>query len=212
MKNIKVGIVDDSELYCKTLTISLELEDDFNVAFIATSGINFLEKIKESMPDITLLNVRMPNMCGVETARIAKELYPNIKIIALSSYAQCNDIIEMSKVGVNSFIEKSNDKTELFTAIRTAFTGGYYLSNHASEIITNYLNSISKTPAPTILTDNEKLLIRMILEGYNSKEIGERVYKSYRTVEDMREKIYHKLRVKNKIELVALASQWDNLN
>jgi len=212
MKKINVGIVDDSEVYRETITRQLELESDFTVTLVAASGTLFLEKIKEAIPDVTLMDVRMPNMNGIETSRSAKEFHPNIKIIALSSHTQPTNVIEMSRVGVNSFIGKGDDITELYKAIRTVFSGGYYLTNHASEIITGYLNSISITNAPTALTDTEKLLIRMILEGLNSKEIGERIFKSYRTVEDMRERIYQKLKVKNKIELVALASRWDKLN
>ena len=212
MKKIKVGIVDDSEVYRETITRQLELESDFNVSLVAASGTLYLEKIKESIPDVTLMDVLMPNINGVETSRLAKRFHPDIKIIAFSSHTQSDNIIDMSRVGVNSFIGKGDDITELFKAIRTVFGGGYYLTNYASEIITGYINSISKYNIPTVLTDNEKLLIRMILEGCNSKVIGERICKSYRTVEDMRERIYDKLKVKNKIELVALASRWDKLN
>lgn len=150
-------------------------------------------------------------MNGIEASLILSQLYPSIKIIAFSQYDQEENIIEMNIHGVKSFIGKEDDHEELFKAIRIVYSGGVYMTDRAAKIVQKYLSRIggvqhSKVNLPAI-SESERKLIKDIVKGLSSSDIGKTIGKSHRTVEDMREKIYRKFKVENKEQLIALVSK-----
>jgi len=157
------------------------------------------------------MDIRMPLMNGIEASLILSQLYPSIKIIAFSQYDQEENIIEMNIHGIKSFIGKEDNPDELFKAIRIVYSGGVYMTDRAAKIVQNYLSRIggvqnSKVNLPEI-TDSERKLIKDIVNGLSSSEIGRSIGKSHRTVEDMREKVYRKFNVNSKEQLIAIVSR-----
>jgi DNA-binding NarL/FixJ family response regulator len=211
MKKIKIGIAEDNKVSRKAIAKLIQTEDDLEVILQAEDGKQLLELLKTITPDIILMDIRMPEMDGIEASEKVKELYPSIKIIAFSLYDLEDLIIEMNIRGVKSFIGKEDDPEELFKAIRIVKDGGVYMTDRSAEIVQRYLSHISKylKDQPDSICEHEKILIKMIIEGLTSRQIGEKMGKSHRTIDDMRERLYLKFNVKSKTQLIALASKWN---
>ena len=211
MSKIKLAIVDDHKMFLQSTVKLIETEKDMEVILEAENGIQLLELLKSITPDIILMDIRMPKMNGFEASYRVRELYPEIKIIAFSQYDYEDNIIKMNIRGVKSFIGKNDHPSELFKAIRTVYGSGAYMTNLSLEIIQNYIAKVSKylKDLPDSINEQEKILIKMIVAGLTSKEIGIKIEKSHRTVEDMRDKLYEKFNVTCKEQLIALASKWD---
>jgi DNA-binding NarL/FixJ family response regulator len=206
MDKIKLAVVDDSELMRKSLMTILLTERDFECVLIAENGADLLEKLKTCSPDIILMDIRMPVMDGITATDHVRDLYPRIRIIAFSQYDYESNIVKMYVHGARSFLGKGDSPEELIRAIRIVNQGGAYMTDKSIEIIQKNLKLLNSDLNNVALSDDDKLIIDMILEGKTSKQIGAQLNKSHRTIEDTRQKLYDKLGVKNKLELVTLAS------
>lgn len=209
MTKIKLAIVDDCEQFRKAIIRLIHSENDIKVILEAENGLQLLDQLKSRMPDIILMDIRMPKMDGIEATEKIKEHYPNLKIIAYSQYDQEENIIKMNINGVKSFIGKEDDPEELFKAIRIVNSGGVYMTDKAANIIQLHLNKITNECIKTldVLNEVENTVVKLILEGQTSKDIGVQINRSHRTVEDIRNRIYHKFNVNNKEQLIRLLSK-----
>jgi DNA-binding NarL/FixJ family response regulator len=211
MNKIKIAIVDDNKQFRRAIKVLFKTERDFETILEADNGVHLLEQLKTEQPDIVLMDIRMPRMDGIEASKKVKELYPRIKIITFSQYDYESNIIEMYMIGVKSFIGKDDSPDELLKAIRTVYTSGSYMTDMATEIIQRQLIYKAKESSNIHLLDTiqEKELITMIIKGLSSVEIAARINKSPRTVEKMRERLYHKFGISCKEELIVLAIKWN---
>ena len=154
----------------------------------------------------------MPVMNGVEATDKIKEHYPHLKVIAYSQYDLEENIIEMYVHGVKSFIGKEDEPEELFKAIRIVYEGGVYMTEKASIMIQTHLSNgyikVDQRQCESPIQNGDLKFLKMILEGLTSKEIGEKLNRSHRTVEDMRDKLYKKYNVATKQQLVMLLAKW----
>ena len=203
MKKIKLAIAEDNEKFRNAIMRLIHLENDLQVVLQAENGKGLLEQLKTITPDIILMDIRMPEMDGIEASIRVKELYPNIKIIAFSQYDQEANIVEMNIHGVKSFIGKEDDPEELFKAIRIVNDGGVYMTDRSAKIVQSYLSKIVAPQKYKLkITEQEKILIKDVASGLSSKQIGQKIGKSHRTVDDMREKLYQKYGVANKEQFI----------
>lgn len=206
MTKIKIALVDDCEQFRKAIIRLIHLENDLQVVLEAENGYDLLEQLQIVSPDVILMDIRMPQMNGIEATRKVIERYPYHKIIAFSQYDQERNIVLMNVEGVKSFIGKEDDPDELLKAIRIVYMGGVYMTEKAATIIQSHLRNDSiNNDSP--IQDEDYRFLRMILDGLTSKEIGEKLHKSHRTVEDMRDKLYRKYNVANKQQLIILLAK-----
>jgi DNA-binding NarL/FixJ family response regulator len=206
MNKVKLAIVDDSESMRKSLMTLLLTEREFECILVAENGADLLGKLKTVSPDIILMDIRMPLMDGITATDHVRELFPRIKIIAFSQYDFESNIVKMYIHGVRSFLGKDDSPEELIRAIKIVYQGGAYMTDKSIEIIQRNLKLLNSDSKNSALTDDDRLIIDMILEGMTSKQIGAKLKKSHRTIEDTRQKLYDKLGVRNKLELVTLTS------
>ena len=211
MNKIKIALVDDNKQLRRAIKVLFKTERDLDIILEADNGIHLLEQLQTEEPEIILMDIRMPRMNGIEASRKVKELYPKIKIITFSQYDYESNIVEMFIIGVKSFIGKDDSPDELFKAIRTVYTSGSYMTDLAAEIIQRRLAYKAKESNNIHLLDSaeEKELIKMVMEGLSSGEIATKINKSPRTVEKMRERLYHKFNVNYKEQLITLANKWN---
>lgn len=203
MNKIKLAIAEDNETFRNALIKIINYEEDLQVVVTAENGRDLLRQLRQNAPDIILMDIRMPEMDGIQTSIKSIQMYPWIKIIALSQYDMETNIVEMNICGVKSFIGKGDDPTELFKAIRIVHSGGVYMTDKSAEIIQRYLcKAITPSRNCPVVTDQEKSLIKDIARGLSSVQIGKKISKSHRTIEDMREKLYHKFGVANKEQFI----------
>lgn len=203
MNKIRLAIVDDHQFFRSLLVNILKKESDFEIVLEAEDGLHLLELLKTIKPDIILMDISMPKMNGMEASTKVMELYPHIKIIAYSQFDNEANILEMYVRGVTSFIGKDERQELLVSAIRTLYSGAIYLTPLASEIIQRNLSLlIPKVRSIGQLSNFEDTLLRLICNGATSVELGNTLSKSSRTIEDHREKLYKKLGVKTKDDLL----------
>jgi len=209
MNKIKVLIVDDHQVVRRGIINLFEDELDIEIVGEASDGIEAIEKIKELLPDIVLLDISMPKMGGLETVEKLTKLKSTAKIIVFSMHNNEEYIVKSIQSGAMGYVLKDTSKEELLSAIRKVFQGEKFFNSQISEIVINSIsnkNRKTKSIKETIkLTKTEKLILSHIINGLNSREIAEKLDSSIRTIDNHRAHIIKKSNVKNTAELVMLS-------
>ncbi len=216
---IKIALVDDHLLVRNGIKSLLEEEQDMVVVAEGSNGFEALEIVSNYHPDILIIDVRMPEMNGIEAVGKLQSLGSKTRSIVLSMHDSEEYILESIKAGANGYLLKDTDKKEFIKAIHTVHNGGKYFSGDISNVIvTNYLQN-SSSPVkeqkllqkqdPFGLTKKEKQILSHILSGKTNGEISEILNNSKRTIETHRFNMMKKMNVKNLIELSSKASEFD---
>ncbi len=205
MKN-RVMLVDDHKLFRKGLRMLIDSLNRFEVAGEASTGVEFLNLLDQSQPDIVMLDIAMPEMDGIEAARLALAKYPDLKIITLSMFGEQDYYFKMVDAGVKGFLLKNSDFTEVKMALETVMEGGNYFSR---ELLMNLVNSLKNSPEEctpdSLLSDREKEIILLICKGMSTQEIADSLCLSKRTVDSHRANILLKTSCRNTASLVVYA-------
>ncbi|HRO48049.1 response regulator transcription factor [Agriterribacter sp.] len=206
-KKIQVAVVDDHTLLRNALAKLIDSFDHFSVFFQAESGEELKEKLKKKyIPDIILLDVNMPGMNGFETAEWLFRNHPQIKVLALSMFSDENTIIRMLKSGAKGYIMKTAEPEELHLALESVVEKNFYLSEYITGKIVGGLNRDMEHPdEQVILTDKEVEFLKLTCSELSYKEIAERMFVSSRRVEDHRNVLFEKLKVRSRVGLVMYA-------
>ncbi len=206
-RKIQVAVVDDHTLLRTALAKLIDSFEDYTVYFEAENGEE-LKKIinKKVIPEIVLLDVNMPGMNGYETAEWLYKHYPQVKVLALSMLSDDHAIIRMLKSGAKGYIMKSADPDELLLALNSVMEKNFYLSEYISGKIIGGLNRNMDVPDdPVPLTEKEKEFLRLICSDLSYKEIAEKMFVSQRRVEDHRDALFEKLKLRSRVGLVLYA-------
>ncbi len=197
---ISIGIVDDHQLFLKSLGLMIENFDECKVGLMAMNGKEMQQKISSNeLPDIILLDVNMPVMDGVATAKWLTQNYPFIKLVALSMNDSDRTIIEMIKAGCCAYLLKDTHPNELEKALHEIYTKGYYNSD---VININYRRLLQEQNDPLNITENEKLFLQLACSDLTYKQIGVQMHLSERTIDGYRENLFHKFKVQSRVGLV----------
>jgi DNA-binding NarL/FixJ family response regulator len=199
MSKITIGIVDDHHLFSKSLSLLLKSFADFEVQLEASNGSDLQEKIKvaPTKPDIMLIDVAMPIMDGIQTAKWLRETYPAIKCVALSMNDKESVIIDMLKSGCCAYLFKDTHPDELERALKDVYTKGYYNSD-ASILGFRKLIMASENPEELVFTDKEIEFLGLACSDLTYKEIAKLMSVSERTVDGYREGLFQKFRVQSR--------------
>ncbi len=218
IKKIKILLADDEILFRKSISFVLQKEENIKVVHEASNGneiIAYLES-KNNHPDIILMDLKMPNLNGVEATKIIQKKFPKIKIIALTSYNTKCFIANMIKVGAASYLVKSATPHEVIDTINEVYKKGYFYDEMVLGIINNIEITedimLNYTQAELLLSDREKEIIRLICFQLNSTQIAEILKISTRTVENHRLNLLVKTRSKNIAGMVVYAIQNSIIN
>lgn len=204
-KSLNIYIVDDHSLFREGLRFLLINSELISEIHEAKNGVDFLNGIQSFKPDIVLMDIEMPEMNGIEATQKAIKAFPDIKIIALSMYADENYYTEMIEAGAKGFLLKNSKFNDVQLAIREVFEGRNYFSPEILTSIVKSLNRKPTTPTNNELTKREFEILINICQGYSNHEISEQLYISKRTVDKHRENILLKTQAKNTAELVVYA-------
>jgi DNA-binding NarL/FixJ family response regulator len=214
-QQILIAMADDETLFRKGIAGLIEAEEDFTLLFEAENGKVLLEKLEENaatLPQIILMDLKMPELNGVESTREVRKLYPQIKIIALSSYYSKSFILNMIDAGVASYLAKDSSQKKFIEAVREVAQKGYYYDETVMGLINENLLQGKKTPIKSTfdnlyLTPKEKEVLNLICAQYTAPEIAEKLFISTRTVEGHRNNLLMKTNSKNIAGLVIFAIQ-----
>jgi DNA-binding NarL/FixJ family response regulator len=199
---ITIALIDDHDLFREGIKLVLNQIDDFEVIYDTSNGNHFIEYLKTTMPDITLMDISMPIIDGVETTKKSLEICSGIKIIALTMFSDTVHCSMMINAGVKGFIQKKATKPELHQAITDVFKGGNYFSQ---EIIKQLAFKTVKHQLNEELTTRENYVLNLVCKGHTSQEIAEKLFISIKTVEVHRTNIFRKANTRNIAELIIWA-------
>lgn len=205
---IRIIIADDHQMFIDGVKALLENEDDLKVVGEALNGKQVLGLLEHEPADLILLDVNMPEMDGIETCKLVKQQYHDIKVLMLTMYNNAEFIYGLINVGANGYILKNTGKAELLDAIKTLYSGKTYYSKEVTETILQSLPRQQEHKPETVpLTEREKEVLKLIVREYNTNEIAAELFISPNTVETHRKNLLSKLKAKNIAGLVKFALQ-----
>jgi len=207
---IKVLIVDDQSLIREGLTMMLSLYSHISVVGEAINGREAIEILKEKEVDLILMDIRMPIMDGVEATRVIKELYPQVKVLILTTFNEDEYIIQGLKNGADGYLLKDISSEELVKAIQTVYEGNMLLQpDVARKMIKSVEESTSRkksieSDAFNELTKREREIALLVSEGKSNKEIAEILFITEGTVKNHITKILDKLDLRDRTQLALI--------
>lgn len=199
---IKVGLVDDHQLFLKSLSLMLETLQGFEVVVEALNGQELQEKLKrvKELPDVILLDVNMPVMDGVATTQWLQIHYPGIRLVALTMNDKDNAIIRMFRGGCCAYLLKDVHPTELGKALHQVHLKGYYNADAAQFNPGRLLHKAEREEGLNI-TPKEKAFLQLACSELTYKQIAAEMQVSERTVDGYRESLFQKFGVQSRVGL-----------
>ncbi|QDO93879.1 response regulator transcription factor [Formosa sediminum] len=213
---INVILADDHILVRDGIKSLLEDQEGVHVIAEASNGKEALEIVALKRPDVLIVDIRMPEMNGIEVVAELKKNNIAIKTLVLSMHDSEEYVLNAINAGADGYLLKGSSKEEFMKALHMIASGGKYFTGDISSIIVNsmmnnggHLSQAQEVPEPTFkLTKREKQILGLVLDGKSNKEIAEDLDVSKRTAEVHRFNLMKKLEVKNLIELTKVASKY----
>ena len=204
-RKIKVLIVDDHELVRDGIEHLLKSVPNIEVIDKAESGEEAIAKARINMPQVILMDIKMPGIGGLEATRKLRRLDPDVKILIVSV---CDDDLlpaHLMKAGASGYLTKGASQNELKNAIQAVHAGQRYISPQiAKQLAVRRIDDKKYSPFED-LSERELQVLLMVVKGMNAREIGEKLNLSPKTVNSYRYRFFEKLEVKNDVELILLA-------
>ena len=206
---IRVAVVDDQELFRRGLTMLLGVEDDIDVVGEAGDGIAATELAATAVPDVILMDVRMPKRSGIEACVAIKEAAPTARIIMLTVSDEEADLYDAVKNGASGYLLKDSSIDEVAQAIRVVADGQSLISPSMAIKLLDEFKQMSRSdrqqvPTPK-LTDRELEVLKLVAQGLNNREIAKRLFISENTVKNHVRNILEKLQLHSRMEAVMYA-------
>jgi two-component system, NarL family, response regulator NreC len=209
VSEIRVILADDHTIVRKGLRALLEREKRVTVVDEAVDGLETLQKVKQHNPDVVVLDIGMPNLNGIEAARQIKKRFPDVGILILTMHASEEYVTAMLKAGASGYVLKQAAPEELASAIVEIHKGNSYLSPAVAAMVVQSFaqqkNGERGEDGFDSLTGREHEVLQQIAEGKSTRQIGEDLFISAKTVEIHRSHLMYKLGLKNTAEIVRYA-------
>ena len=209
MQPVKLLLVDDHAVVRLGMRMLFESEPDFEIVAEADNARDALTAVQESKPDIVLMDIGLPDISGIEAARLIKENHPDVAVVALTIHEDKEYFFKMLDAGATGYVPKRAAPEELITAIRAAAANEVYLyPSLAKYLVKDYLaqqTSPRQSDTSDILTAREQEVLMHLADGATNAEIAEMLVISPKTVARHRENIMRKLNMHSRTELVKYA-------
>lgn len=216
---IRVVLTDDHVFVRDGIKSLLENEANIKVVGEATDGLEALKVVEEEKPDLLILDIRMPNLTGIEVVEKLRAQNNFVKIVMLSMHESEEYVLKSIRAGADGYLLKGSSKEEFLKAVHTVANGGKYFSGDISSILISQLSNPAASFIETkqvrdedmMITKREKEILKLLLSGKGNKEIAEALDISKRTAEVHRFNLMKKLKVKNLMELSNKANEFSLL-
>ncbi len=207
MDKIKIVITDDHQIIRDGIVAGFKFDKNFDIVGEASNETELLKLLKTVNPDIIIMDINMPGRSGIE---ITESLSDKYNIIMFSAITDAETVVKALKAGAKGFLPKDTMRTEIKKAVSSVFNGEEYISEDvANELIVNYINGDKEIEVKSTgiekLTKREIEIVANIAEGNTYKEIGEKLFISFRTVETHKTHIMQKLGLRNLAEVIKFA-------
>lgn len=212
MKTIKIAIADDQVLFRKGMANIINSFLEMEIVLEASDGQELLESIAnmQQVPDVVLLDLSMPRLNGIDTAKIILEKYKDLKVIILSVYSEDRFVTHLMELGVNAYLFKNVEPEEVEKAIRAVLEKDYYFNE--ALLLAMRKRMTGKKPRlliqdniPSLLSQRELEVLDLICKQLTAQEIGEKLFISTRTVDGHRNNLLEKTGMKNTAGLVVFS-------
>ena len=211
---IRVVIVDDNELFLGGLVMLLNLEDGIEVVGEAGDGGAAAVLVAATVPDVVLMDVRMPKRSGIEACQAIKGVAPDSRIIMLTSSDEEADLLDAVKNGASGYLLKDSSIDEVANAVRLATEGDALISPIMATKLLDEFKQVARADRPAVstprLTPRELDVLRLVAQGLNSREIGRQLFISENTVKNHVRNTLEKLQLHSRLDAVmyAIRERW----
>ncbi|MFA8343127.1 MAG: response regulator [Rhodothermaceae bacterium] len=207
MGKLKVLIADDHSVLRESLKSALEFDENIEIVGEAEDGIDAIEKTEALKPDIVLMDINMPFLDGINASQEIKERSPDTKILILTMHENKQYIFSALSAGIEGYLLKMSNLKKVITAINALANGDTYFDATVTEILASKQLDIEDSKNLDVcdyfgITEREKEIINLIIGGYTTQEISEKLRISIHTASNHRTRILKKLNLKNTAELI----------
>lgn len=205
MNPIRVIIADDHVIMREGVALILNNMPDFDVVGQAANGRQAVELVESLQPDIALLDVTMPELNGIDAARLIHQFHPNTKTLMLTMHNDDAIFFDAVQAGASGYVLKGARPDELIQALKEVHNGNVYLSPPMTrKLVNSYLETADshKKTRLDLLTERELEVMRLLAQGLTNREVAEKLVISPSTVQTHRSHIMEKLNLSNRTELV----------
>lgn len=208
-QQIKVSIADDHKIFRDGIKMALKDREYLKILWEAEDGRDLMHKLKLKLPDVLLMDIRMPEVDGVNAIGMIRKEYDDIKIIVLTMYDDQEMITKMMEMGANAYLTKTTDPEEIYQAILTCMNDDFYfndLVNKAVLLKLQHKKAVKQFyPNPVKFSEKELKILKCIAEDKTTEEISKEVFLSPRTIETIRQNMKQKVGAKTIAGLVMYA-------
>lgn len=206
---VRVILIDDQELFRRGLTMLLGVEPGIEVVGEAGDGVSAVELAETTVPDVVLLDVRMPKRSGLQACIKIKELVPSARIIMLTVSDEEGDLYEAVKNGASGYLLKDSSIEEVAQAIRVVAQGQSLISPSMAVKLLDEFKQMSQGPRDAVptprLTERELEVLRLVAKGLNNRDTARELFISENTVKNHVRNILEKLQLHSRVEVVLYA-------
>jgi DNA-binding NarL/FixJ family response regulator len=210
MRKTRVLIVDDHDVVRSGLKALLRTSEDYAVVGEAADGEEALRQVEELTPDIVLTDISMPRLDGIGATRLITQRHPQVKVIVLTVYEDEEYVYQILRAGASGYLLKNASKNQIFEALQAVTAGERFFSPGISRLIVEGFLKRAATQEPAepipppggVLTKRELEVLRFIALGLTNREIAEKLFLSFRTVNTHRANIMQKLDIHDTAGLV----------
>ena len=210
-ESIRVLVADDHALYRRGLEMVLAAEDGIEIVGEAGDGAEAIRRVEELLPDVVLMDIRMPRRSGIEACTAIKDVVPSTKIVILTISDEESDLYEAVRAGANGYLLKDVPGEEIAAGIRAVASGQSLISpSMASKLLTEFASMIKKSderpqlPVPR-LTERELEVLKLVARGLPNRDIAKELFISENTVKNHIRNILEKLQLHSRMEAVVYA-------
>lgn len=205
---IRVLVCDDHSIVREGLKAVLE-DGEFTVVGEASDGHQVVDVARRVRPDVILMDLQMPEMGGIEAAKLVAAELPKVKILALTTFADERLVVDCLRVGVHGYVIKDVDKHELKRHIRAVYRGEAIIDPKVTGVLMARVRTGTGSGAERMdvpLSPQQLTILKLVAQGHSNREIAEQLGLSENTVKGHVAEILHRLGVKNRVEAAILAS------
>ena len=199
---IKIAIADDHKIFRHGIKMALSDKENLKILWEAEDGKDMMHKIGIKMPDVLLMDIRMPEIDGINAIQILRKEYETVKIIVLTMYDDHQMITKMMEMGANAYLTKTTDPEEIYEAIFTCMNEDYYFNDLVNAAVMGKLmqkksvRQIYGDSLPITFSEKEIKILQLLSEDKTTEEISKVIFLSPRTIETIRQNMKSKVNAK----------------
>ncbi len=199
---IKIAIADDHKIFRDGIKMALSNKENLKILWEAEDGKDMMHKIAIKMPDVLLMDIRMPEIDGINAIQILRKEYISVKIIVLTMYDDHQMISKMMEMGANAYLTKTTDPEEIYEAILTCMNEDFYFNDLVNAAVMGKLmqkksvRQIYGDSLPITFSEKEIKILQLLSEDKTTEEISKQIFLSPRTIETIRQNMKSKVNAK----------------